>query len=32
MEQDLQIYLSKQRRMQIRTERKAAMARGELGL
>ena len=31
-EQDLQIYLSKKRRMQIRTERKAAMARGELGL
>jgi chemotaxis protein MotA len=32
LEQDLQIYLSKKRRNQIRNERKAAMARGELGL
>lgn len=31
-EQDLQIYLSKKRRMQLRTERRAALARGELGL
>ncbi|HUJ76911.1 MAG TPA: MotA/TolQ/ExbB proton channel family protein [bacterium] len=31
-EQDLQIYLSKKRRLQIRAERRAAMARGELGL
>lgn len=32
VEQDLQIYLSKKRRMQIRAERKAAMARGDFGL
>jgi len=32
IEQDLQIYLSKKRRLQIRKDRKAAMARGELGL
>jgi chemotaxis protein MotA len=31
-EQDLQIYLSKKRRLQIRTERRAALARGDLGL
>jgi chemotaxis protein MotA len=32
IEQDLQIYLSKKRRMQIKGERKAAMARGDFGL
>jgi chemotaxis protein MotA len=32
IEQDMQIYLSKKRRLQIRQERKAAMARGELNL
>ncbi len=32
IEQDLQIYLSKRRRLQIREERRAAIARGELGL
>jgi len=32
MEQDLQIYLSKKRRMQIKNERRAAMARGDFGL
>jgi chemotaxis protein MotA len=32
MEQDLQIYLSKKRRLKMREERKAAIARGELGL
>jgi len=32
MEQDLQIYLSKKKRLQIREERKAALARGDLGL
>ena len=31
-EQDMQIYLSKKRRLQIRQERKAAMARGEFNL
>jgi chemotaxis protein MotA len=32
VEQDMQIYLSKRRRLQIRQERKAAIARGELKL
>jgi chemotaxis protein MotA len=32
MEQDLQIYLSKKRRLRMREERKAAIARGELGI
>ena len=32
MEQDLQIYLSKRRRMQIKNERRSAMARGEFNL
>ncbi len=32
IEQDMQIYLSKKRRMEIMTERKAAMARGDLNL
>jgi chemotaxis protein MotA len=32
VEQDMQIYLSKRRRMQIRNERKAAVARGDLNL
>jgi len=32
VEQDMQIYLSKRRRMQIRQDRKAALARGELNL
>ena len=32
IEQDMQIYLSKRRRMQIRSERKAALGRGELQL
>ncbi len=31
-EQDLQIYLSKKRRLRLREERRAALARGELGL
>ena len=32
IEQDLQIYLSKKRRLRIREERRAALARGELGI
>jgi len=32
MEQDLQIYLSKKRRLRIREERRAAVARGDLGI
>lgn len=32
IEQDLQIYLSKKRRLRLREERRAALARGELGL
>ncbi len=32
VDQDLQIYLSKKRRLQMREERRAAAARGELGL
>ncbi len=32
IEQDLQIYLSKKRRSRIREDRRAAMARGELGI
>jgi chemotaxis protein MotA len=32
IEQDLQVYLSKKRRMRIRTDRRAAMARGDLGI
>jgi chemotaxis protein MotA len=32
MEQDLQIYLSKRRRMQIKAERRTAMARGDFSL
>ena len=32
IEQDLQIYLSKKRRLRIRQERRAALARGELGI
>ena len=32
IEQDMQIYLSKKRRLQMRQERRAAMARGELNL
>ncbi|MEE8555982.1 MAG: hypothetical protein V3T00_08965, partial [bacterium] len=32
VEQDMQIYLNKRRRLQIRNERRAAVARGELNL
>jgi len=32
IEQDLQIYLSKKRRMRLREDRRAAMARGDLGI
>ncbi|HKI99767.1 MAG TPA: MotA/TolQ/ExbB proton channel family protein [bacterium] len=32
IEQDLQIYLSKKRRMRMREERRAALARGDLGI
>jgi chemotaxis protein MotA len=32
IEQDLQIYLSKKRRLRLREERRAALARGELGI
>ena len=32
VEQDMQIYLSKRRRLQIRDEHRAAVARGELNL
>ena len=32
IEQDMQIYLNKRRRLQIRDERRAAVARGELNL